>query len=363
MRALLRPVLRVLPFGSQRAFRDMQMNAPRKSGDASPLIHLNLIWFSAVMGLSGLALAWGRAAILMGPLATRVSAGIALLATTVWLALAMATLARLRRYPGVVAVDARHPVRHAFVATIPVGLLLLVALGVQFFGGIAALHGAWVLAALAQLLVTLWVLGRWLHEHQDGAPPMWVGITPALFIPVVGNVVAPLAGLALGHTTWSLAQLAIGVFFWPLVLVLVLVRRAAHSALPARMLMAWFITVAPPSVVGVVSVQLAVPLGWSIALWGVALFSLLWAAQVVRRALEVPFHMGYWGVSFPLAAFTSLSLMLAERDVASWMPTVALLGLALSTLVIGWLGVSTLKGLHRGTLLVPEPEPARLPPA
>ena len=339
------------------------MNTEAKQGDASPLIHLNLIWFSAVMGLSGLALAWTRAVPLMGPLANQVAIAVALLATATWLGLAMATLARLRRYPGVVARDVQHPVRHVFVASVPVGLLLLSALGVHFFGALAALHGLWVLAASAQLLVTLWVLGRWLHEHREGEPPMWAGITPALFIPVVGNVVAPLAGLALGHTTWSLAQLAVGVFFWPLVLVLVLVRRAAHSALPPRMLMAWFITAAPPSVVGVVSVQLAVPLGWSIALWGVALFCLLWAAQVVQRALSVAFRMGYWGVSFPMAAFTSLTLLLAERGAATWMSAVAMLSLALSSLVIGWLAVSTLKGLRRGTLLVPEPEPPRLPPA
>lgn len=339
------------------------MNAKTSAPDATPLIHLNLIWFASVMGLSGLALAWSRAVPLMGPLANGIAVGVALLALGTWLGLAWATLLRLHRYPGVVALDARHPVRHAFVAAVPVGVLLLTALGVHFFGGLMLLHALWVLAAGAQLLVTLWVLGRWLHEHEEGTLPMWVGITPALFIPVVGNVVAPLAGLPLGHSTWSLAQLAIGVFFWPLVLVLVLVRRAAHSALPPRMLMAWFITAAPPSVVGVVSVQMGAPLGWSIALWGVALFSLLWAAQVVRRALNVAFHMGYWGVSFPLAAFTSLTLMLAERGAAVWMQPLALLFLALSSLVIGWLVVSTAKGLYRGTLLVPEPEPARLPPA
>jgi tellurite resistance protein len=337
--------------------------SPPSGGDASPLIHLNLIWFSSVMGLSGLALAWTRAVPVMGLGAHHAAIAIAAVAAVVWLALALATFARVRRYPVVVALDVQHPVRHAFVAAVPIGLLLLVALGTHFLGPRPLLHGLWVMAAAAQLLVTLWVLGRWLHEHRDGEPPMWVGITPALFIPIVGNVVAPLGGLALGHEAWSLAQLAVGVFFWPLVLVLVLVRRAAHSALPPRMLMAWFITAAPPSVVGVVSVQLGASVAWSLALWGIALFSLLWAVQVVRRALAVGFHMGFWGVSFPLAAFTSLSLTLGQRGVAAWMPSVALLSLALSTLVIGWLFVSTLKGLWRGSLLVPEPEPARLPPA
>jgi tellurite resistance protein len=330
---------------------------------AAGLMHLQLVWFGMVMGLSGLALAWLRAQALMGPMALSVATAIGVVAALVWLILLAATAVRARRYAGALRADLAHPVRHAFVAALVVGALLLCAWGVQLWGPLAGLDALWRMSAAAELAVTLWVLGRWLHEHQEGSPPMWAAITPVLFIPVVGNVVVPLAGWPLGHHAWSMAQLGIGVFFWPLVLVLVLARRAAHSALPTRLLMSWFITAAPPSVVGVVSVVMDAPLTWSMGLWGVAMFSLLWASQVVGRAMSAGFHMGFWAVSFPLAAFTSLTLMLAERSGVPWMSAAGLALLALSTLVIGALLVATLKGLRDGTLLVAEPEPVKLPPA
>jgi len=337
---------------------------PGKQPEApGPLAHLYWVWFSVVMGLAGLALAWSRASHLMGEGAIWVANALGVLAAVVWLALAAASLLRLRRYPRLIAQDLAHPVRHAFVAAIPVGLLLLCAVAVGPLGPRVWIDAVWVVAAGAQFLVTVWVLGRWLHEPQEGQPSMWLAITPALFIPVVGNVVAPLAGIPLGHTAWSLAQMGLGAFFWPLVMALVLARRAAYSALPARLLMSWFITVAPPSVLGVVTVVIKAPVGWSMALWGVALFCLIWAAQVVNRAWAGGFHMGFWAVSFPLAAFTGLTLMLAERGAAPWMGAAAMVLLVLTSVTITWLTLSTLRGLRQGTLLVAEPAPPVPKPA
>lgn len=330
---------------------------------ARGLAHLQLVWFSTVMGLTGLALAWSRAAYWMGPTADGVAQALGAAAAFSWLMIAVATWRRAWRYPEALKQDLSHPVRHAFAAAIAVGVLLLTALAVHYWGANPWLDGIWALAAAAELGITLWVLGRWLHEPREGEPPMWAGITPVLFIPVVGNVVVPLAGIPLGHLEWSMAQLAIGVFFWPVVLVLVLARRAAHSALPPRLLMSWFITVAPPSVIGVVSVMLQAPIGWSMGFWGVAVFSLLWATQVINRALAVGFHMGFWAISFPMAALTSLTLLLAERAATPWMPAMAMVLLASSSLVIGWLVVSTARGLRHGELLVPEPAPPPVRPA
>ena len=91
-------------------------------------------------------------------------------------------------------------------------------------------------------------------------------------------------------------------------------RRIAHSPLPDRILPAWFISVAPPAVIGLVLAQMAeqgqAPL-WAVqAFWGIALFFLLWVAPVLKRAIAQPFGIPFWALSFPLAAFTTLTLRL-----------------------------------------------------
>jgi tellurite resistance protein len=79
----------------------------------------------------------------------------------------------------------------------------------------------------------------------------------------------------------------------------------------------------------------------------------VWAAQVLRPMLAQPFSMAWWALSFPLTAFAALTLKLAPTGQP--FALLAMPVLALATLVIGALCLWTIRGLQRGTLLVPEP--------
>ena len=331
----------------------------------TPLKFLMPGWFAIVMGLCGLSLAWYRAQGLMGEMAAVFSLLVGLLALVVAVVLLAASLTRWQRYPQALAEDLKHPVRHAFVAAIPVSLLLLAAVGVAHDGASGDLNLAWEAlwwaGSLTQLWATVWVLGRWLAPVAlvpAGANPggLWPSVTPVLLIPVVGNVVVPLAGLPLGHELWSMAQFGIGAFLWPIVIGLVLVRRLAHSPLPDRILPAWFITIAPPSVIGVVLMQMQAPLALTLGLWGVALFFLVWLLPVLRRIVTQPFSIAFWGLSFPLAALSTLTLLVIEAmPDQGLLQTLGVLLLAASSIVIIWLCFATVRGLRDGTLLAPEP--------
>ena len=327
-------------------------------------------WFSLVMGLSGLALAWHSAQAALGDMATGIALVVGGLAVLVFGVLLVASVLRMVRYPQALADDLKHPVRHAFVAALPVSLLLLAKVGVALGGATGDLstvwRGVWWLGSATQLWATVWVLSRWIAPAaaaQPGQGPgntgLWPAVTPVLLIPVVGNVVAPLAGIPLGMDGWSAAQMGIGVFFWPLVLLLTLARRIAHSPLPERVLPAWFITIAPPAVIGLVLVQMQAPLPVVQALWGVGLFFLLWVAPVIKRIVAQPFGVAFWALSFPLAAFTTLTLRLAQLQPDSgWhgmLQNVGVLLLASTSMVVLWLALATVRGLRDGTLLAPEP--------
>lgn len=335
----------------------------------TPLKFLMPGWFALVMGLCGLALAWQRANGVLGEMASAVSLVTGLVAVLVFLLLLVASLLRLSRYPQAVADDLKHPVRHAFVAAVPVSLLLLATVGVALggaSGGLAVVWRAiWWLGSLTQLWATVWVLGRWIapaaaaQPGQPGATGLWPSVTPVLLIPVVGNVVAPLAGIPLGIDGWSAAQMGIGVFFWPVVLTLILARRIAHSPVPERVLPAWFITIAPPAVIGLALTQMQAPLPLVQAAWGVGLFFLLWLLPLLRRIAGQPFGVAFWALSFPFAAFTALTLLLAELQPDSrWhglLQNAGVLLLAATSMIVLWLGFATVRGLRDGSLLAPEP--------
>lgn len=328
--------------------------------EQAPLKHLMPGWFATVMGWSGLGLAWHRAAPAMGEMAGVLSLGAALVALLGFLVLLLALVLRWHRHQPAVREDLNHPVRHAFFAAIPISLLLLVTLAVAHFGpGLPGLRPLWLLGSLGQFGVTLWVLSRWLRGSatQGAAAWNWGGITPALFIPVVGNVLAPLAGIPLGFQPWAAAQFGLGLLFWPVVMVLIVVRIGQAGMLPERLLPTLFIFVAPPAVIGLAAMQFGAPAVLSWMLWGMALAQALWMATQARRIADQPFGIPHWGMSFPLAALAALTLRLAEQPDGRWLQVPALALLALASLIILGLSFATVRGLRAGTLLVPEGPP------
>jgi tellurite resistance protein len=320
--------------------------------DKSPLRYLFPGWYAIVMGLAGLALAWHRATPLMGDAAAAAAHAFGALAALVFVVLLVATAQRWRRHPDAWAEDQRHPVRHTFIAALPVAVILLATLLVATLGPSPMAAVLWWVGSVAQLGITVWVLRRWWVGNGAGGL-QWAGVTPALLVPIVGNVLTPLAGVPLGHTEWAAAQFGIGLMFWPLVMALLVVRIAVHGIWPERLRPTAFIVIAPPSVVGLSVLQFGAPplLAWMC--WGMALVCLLWAGGLARQIAAMPFGLTHWAVSFPLAALSALTLRLATPGSA-----LAVLGpalLALTTLVIGALLFGTWRGLRDGTLLAPEP--------
>jgi tellurite resistance protein len=267
-------------------------------------------------------------------------------------ALWLATGLRIARHPEAWREDLAHPVRHVFLATLPIALLLVVTAGVARLGPTPWLNALWWLASLGLLPVTLWVLSRWWRGNVAGGL-VWASVTPALFIPIVGNVLVPLAGVPLGHPDWSALQFGAGLLFWPVVLVLLVVRLAVQGALPERLLPASFILIAPPAVVGLSAGQFGAPgvLVWM--LFGMAALTAAWVGLQGARIARLPFSLNHWGLSFPLTALVSLALALAQPGQA--LANVAPVLLALASVVIGILTLATVHGLQQGTLLTPEP--------
>jgi tellurite resistance protein len=299
-----------------------------------PLKYLGAGWFGSVMGLCGLSLAWHRAVPQMGDMADAAALVVGLLAAIWWLLLLGFYLLRRQRHPQATLEDFRHPVRHPLVATLPISLLLLAAVAVTLTGPSLLARGLWLVGAVGQFAVTLWVLGRWLNGNGQGGLT-WAGVTPALILSVVGNVLVPLAGLPLGYAEWSAAQFGLGLFFWPLVMLLLFV---------------------PPAAAGLVALQWGAPALLVWMAWGVALFFLIWSAMVFRRSLAQPFSITFWALSFPLTAFCALTLRLGSGGPA-WFASLGMMVLALSTLVVAALALATVKGLRSGSLLVPETVP------
>jgi tellurite resistance protein len=289
-----------------------------------------------------------------------VALGLALVAggfaALIFCLLCLASVLRLKLHLQAVRKDLQHPVRHAFMATFPVSVILLAAFAAALFQHLnpildVALAWFWCAGSVLEFVATVWVISRWLRPHAEGGL-QWATLTPALFIPVVGNVLAPLGGVPLGFETWAAAQFGIGLLLWPILQTLLFVRWGQAGPLPAKLSPTLFISVAPPSAVGLSLLQMQAPSLVAWGAWGMALFFLTLTLTQLEAMRAQPFGMSFWGMSFPLAAFSALTLRLASTPEGTWLQLPALGMLALTSLVILGLTLGTWRGLRNGSLLV-----------
>jgi tellurite resistance protein len=267
---------------------------------------------------------------------------------------------RLCWYPEAVRADLKHPVRHVFVAAMPASWVLMASVGASHGVGVAGAEVVWMLGSFGLLGVSVGVVLGWFRSDRS-QDRFWSGMTPALFIPVVGNVLPGLAGGALGHPVWAALQFALAVVLWPVAWAMIVLRLRRLGMWPPGQRPLTFITVAPPCVLALSGLNLGGPTWLAQGLWCVGSLFLLGSAYWARGVFRQAFGMPFWGMSFPLAAWAALSLVLS-MDRAGAQP-VAWAALLLVSALVAWLLVCTGLGMGRGRLLVPEPPAPPAPPA
>jgi tellurite resistance protein len=299
--------------------------------------------FASVMGVAGLALAWQRGAHVLG-LPSAVGTALALLAALLYAVSAALYLAKWARHRSAVVGEWQHPVRSALVPTASIGLLLLAILALNAGAGVLA-RLLWSLGALAHLLLTLAIVGRWL-SRTDLEP---AHANPAWFIPAVGNVLVPLAGVRLGYEAVSWLFFGIGMGFWLVLLPIVFGRLFFAEPLPERMRPLLFILIPPPAIGFLSYVLLTGTLDAAAhVLYGFGAFLTLLLLSQARQFIRLPFFLSWWGYTFPLAAITVATLAMAERAGEPLYRAAGAALLALATVVIGWVALRTVLAFARG---------------
>lgn len=315
---------------------------------AARLEHFPISFFAVVMGLGGLGLAWHRAE---AALATGFapSGYILALNVAVFAVLAAFYAAKLVRHTGAVLAELAHPVKLNFFATLTMSFLLLaIQLGDR---SETATRWLWACGAAAHLALTLYVMTAWLHQTKFEI----THLNPAWFLPVVGNVIVPIAGVKLAPAEVSWFFFSVGLVFWLVLFTIVLYRLFFHAPLPVRLTPTLFILIAPPAVAFVAYESLIGGVdNFARVLYYTALFLTLLLASNAVRFLRAQFFLSAWAYTFPLAAVTIATLVMAERTGAAGFGWIGAALLAVLTLVVAALAVRTVVAVVRGEVCVPE---------
>lgn len=312
------------------------------------LEHLPLSFFSVVMGLAGLSIAWEKTLQVTG-LDVPIPFLLVTMTFVCFVALLALHLMRLTRYSSAVIEDLNHPVKLNFLATLPISMLLL-SVAMLPLQSLTA-EALWLLGSVLQLAILLFIMNSWIHKQHYKIEHL----NPAWFIPAVGNVLVPLSGVQLGYPEVSWFFFSVGMLFWVVLLSIIFNRILFHSPMPDKLLPTLFILIAPPSVGFISYVRLTNSFdAFAHMLYYVALFFTLLLLTQFSRFTRLPFFLSSWAYSFPLASITVASWLMYELTRADFFKLLAMSLLALLSLVVALLSLRTVQAIRAGEVCVPE---------
>ena len=207
---------------------------PTPVASQSRLEHMPVSLFSIVMGLAGTTIAVEKAEQFWGQ--TTVASSILLLLTAAVFALiSVAYLSKLVLHRQHVIDEFNHPVRMSFFPAMSIGMILLSIAVLGHYPGISLY--LWAIGSAVQLAFTLVILSNWMHHEKFQVQHS----NPAWFIPIVGNILVPIAGMPLGFTEVSWFYFSVGLMMWIPLLAVLLNRFFFHPMLPGKLLPTLFI--------------------------------------------------------------------------------------------------------------------------
>ena len=270
------------------------------------LAHFPISFFSMIMGLAGLTIAWQKAQhvfdvnLALDPVLLTLTSGAFILLSLIYAAKYLGSRAEVLK-------EFNNPVKLHFFPTISISLLLISVAFIKVDPAVSL--PIWIAGSVIHLMFTLYTVNAWIHhEHFE-----MKHLNPAWFIPAVGNVLVPVAGMQLGYVEISWFFFSIGMLFWIILLTIIFNRIIFHNPMQEKLMPTLFILIAPPAVGFIAYMNLTGELdAFARVLYFSGLFLTLLMLVQIKRFANLQFFLSWWAYSFPLAAITIASFHMYE---------------------------------------------------
>lgn len=241
-------------------------------------------------------------------------------------------LYRLIRYPNDIKEELNHPVKTNFFGAIAISFLML---GLVFYDMNETISFVlWLIGALIQLFLTLFLLTDLMWKQTlkiEQFNPVW-------FIPIVGNIVVPLAGVYHVGVEINIFYFSLGIIFSIIYFTLFMNRMFFKGPLPNMLRPTVFILLAPPAIGFMSYVKIfGEANAFAFILYGFAFYLGLLLLFQIKYYLKVSFFVSWWAMLFPTAAVTNATFLMYEITnliYLKWLIHVQVFGLILLALYL-----------------------------
>jgi len=315
---------------------------------ATRLANFPISYFAVVMGLAGITIAWEKSHSALD-LPGAASKMLLVLTAAAFVAIAVMYATKLIRFRDEVVAEIQNPVKLSFFPTISISLILLSITTMNHYAGLS--KTLWIIGTIAHLGFMLYIMQVWIHDPKFETGHM----NPAWFIPVVGNILVPVAGVTHGYVEISWFFFSVGFLFWLVLLAIVFYRIFFHAPMPARLLPTLFILIAPPAVGFIAYLRLTSSLDpFARIMYYSALFLTLLLLTQANRFTRLEFYLSWWAYSFPMAAITIATMVMYEKTGLAFFEVASYTLLAVVSLLVIFLIIRTARAIAAGEICVEE---------
>ena len=262
-----------------------------------------IMMYAIVMGMSGLTITYQKAHLWLNfsPLF-----GIILMYITsiIFLVVTLMYLMKFIKYNSFVKKEFSHPIRLNFFAAVSISMLMLSIIYKDYNDLISCF--LWYPGTLIHFYLTMHTISFWINHNQeiDHSNPAW-------FIPIVGNLLVPLAGVGFVDTNILMYFFSVGLFFWFVLFSIIFNRIIFHHQLAVKFIPTLFIFIAPPAVAFLAYFKMYHQIDiFANILFNIAIFFTLLIAFMYKNFLKIKFFISWWAFVFPIAAMAISSMVM-----------------------------------------------------
>lgn len=269
--------------------------------------HFPISSLAICLGLIGFTLAWQKAEHILH-LPFTISNHILYITILLTAVIFSLYLAKIIKYPKEVKKEFNHPIKLNFYPIL--AKLFLITSLIYLSLNMAVSKYLWWIGVIIQSIFTIIIMSAWIKHEKFKIHH----INPSWFIPVVGCLIIPIAGVKHFSPELSWFFFSIGFFWWLILTTIVFNRIIFHHPIPQKLIPTLAILFAPPIIGFIALTKLLGGLnlfGNMLYYFGLFLFILI--LFQAKTFAKLKFNLPWWAYSFPLDALAIGTLLMYEQ--------------------------------------------------
>lgn len=325
----------------------MQEQESIKSIPSDRLQFFPIMMFAIVMGLSGLTMVYKRVSeILYFP--SFISILMMIVTSIIFLLILYFYALKLIKHKNEVKKEFSHPVRINFFAASSISILLLSMIYRHNIDTISQI--LFIIGAILHIFFTFYTIKFWINNNLEMQHS-----NPAWFIPIVGNLIVPIAGKGFVSDEILYFYFSIGIFFWIVLFSIILNRIIFHNQFAPKFMPTLFILIAPPSIGFISYIKLIGSLDFfAQILFNLGLFFTILVFVMYKNFINIKFFISWWAFTFPMAAITLATILMYELTSKWFYGFLAYFLTFITTIIVILVAIETVKHMRKKEICIME---------